>query len=133
MKITITVEVSSPDEAKVIIDRMSRTTNAWTDLQEARDELAAKETVTRSTPEERTDDTKLLHFRGSDEKGVERKNVSPGVSLITKIGSTTKEDLLRRLDGAPATLEYLGVKYTEHLKLLWSRGEVKFDGKEYYL
>lgn len=59
-----------------------------------------------------------------------RPNVSPGKSSITKIGSDTKTSILAGLANngvQPPT------KYTEHLKLLWSRGEVKFDGKEYYL
>lgn len=58
-----------------------------------------------------------------------RKNVSPGVSTITKIGSGTKEELLSGLKAGrqPAA------KYSEHMKLLWSRHEVKFDGEEYYI
>jgi hypothetical protein len=26
-----------------------------------------------------------------------------------------------------------GAKFEEHAKLLWSRGEIRFDGKEWYL
>ena len=60
---------------------------------------------------------------------VERKNISPGTSSITKIGSGTKETIIHALNtGTP-----LGDRYTEHLKLLWARGEIKFDGEEYYL
>lgn len=59
----------------------------------------------------------------------ERPNVPPGKPSITKIGSNTKEELLRILSQGnqpPA-------KFVEHLKLLWDRGEVQFDGKEWYL
>lgn len=58
-----------------------------------------------------------------------RKNVSPGEPSITKIGTNTEGALfgVLRAGGQPEA------KYTEHMKLLWKRGKVKFDGKEYYL
>lgn len=60
---------------------------------------------------------------------VERPNVSPGVSLISKIGGPTKALILEELcEGIQP-----GPKFSEHMKLLWTRGEVKFDGEEYYL
>jgi len=64
-----------------------------------------------------------------DDEPVKRSNVSPGKSSITKIGSATKEDLMTLLQAnkQPA------MKYEEHLKLLWERGEVKFDGEGWYL
>lgn len=58
-----------------------------------------------------------------------RLNVSPGVATISKIGSNTKEELLKMLGQGiqpPA-------KYREHLKLLWERGEVKFDGEGWWV
>ena len=59
----------------------------------------------------------------------ERKNISPGTSSITKIGSGAKETIIHALNtGTP-----LGDRYTEHLKLLWARGEIKFDGEVFYL
>lgn len=58
----------------------------------------------------------------------ERANVSPGVSSITKIGSNTKIDIIACIDR-----KQIPAKYTEHLKLMWARGEVKYDGKEWYL
>ena len=62
-------------------------------------------------------------------KEVVRKNVSPGPAAIGKIGSNTKDvifEFLRDDKQPPA-------KYDDHLKLLWARGEVKYDGKEWYL
>ena len=58
-----------------------------------------------------------------------RENVSPGLPTIGKIGTATKEYIFEALTQGvqPAA------KYVEHLKLLWSRGEVKFDGVNYYL
>lgn len=60
---------------------------------------------------------------------VKRLNVNPGASLITKIGGPTKALILEELaEGIQP-----GPKFSEHMKLLWSRDEVKFDGEEYYL
>ena len=58
-----------------------------------------------------------------------RKNISPGEPTITKIGEKAKEHILNslRADEQPA------IMYHDHLKLLWKRGEIKFDGEEYYL
>lgn len=58
-----------------------------------------------------------------------RKNVSPGSPAITKIGSSTLEIVLGMLQDGNQPPE----KYSEHLKLLWSRGKVKFDGSDFYL
>ncbi len=64
-----------------------------------------------------------------DKVPVARENVSPGEPSITKIGMNTEGALfgLLRAGGQPEA------KYTEHMKLLWKRGKVKFDGKEYYV
>ena len=59
----------------------------------------------------------------------ERKNVNPGAPTIGKIGSGTKEQLLGMLSEGHQPQQ----KWSEHMKLLWSRGEVKFDGSEFYL
>ena len=64
-----------------------------------------------------------------DKIPVARKNVSPGEPSITKIGSGAKETIIHALNtGTP-----LGDRYTEHLKLLWKRGKVKFDGEQFYV
>lgn len=60
---------------------------------------------------------------------IERKNVSPGEPNIVKCGISTMEILLNDL----AKGVQPPVKYEEHMKLLWKRGKVKYDGKEYYL
>ena len=58
-----------------------------------------------------------------------KQNVSPGLSTIGKIGTATKEYIFEALkkDIQPEA------KYAEHMKLLWARGEIKFDGLQYYL
>ncbi len=58
-----------------------------------------------------------------------RKDISPGPSSIGKIGTKTKEALFEGLKDGTQPSD----KWSEHLKLLWQRHEVKFDGKEYYL
>ena len=77
-------------------------------------------------------DSKELLKNTLEQVGVtpsERKNVSPGEPSITKIGSGAKETIIHALStGTP-----LGDRYTEHLKLLWARGEIKFDGEVFYL
>ena len=59
----------------------------------------------------------------------QRKNISPGTSSITKIGEKAKEHILNslRAGAQPA------IMYHDHLKLLWKRGEIKFDGEVFYL
>ena len=59
-----------------------------------------------------------------------RANKTPGASSITKIGSKTKDEIIGVLK---AGRQPNHDKYGEHLKLLWSRGEIKFDGSAYYL
>ena len=75
-------------------------------------------------PKEELQDREMI-----DKVPVARKNISPGTSSITKIGSGAKETIIHALNtGTP-----LGDRYTEHLKLLWARGEIKFDGDEFYV
>ena len=59
----------------------------------------------------------------------ERPNTNPGDPTITKIGATTEAELIRMIEhGAQPPAKYLA-----HMRLLWRRGKVKFDGKEWYL
>jgi ApbE superfamily uncharacterized protein (UPF0280 family) len=67
------------------------------------------------------------------EAAPETKNVSPGAASITKIGANAKGEIMAALKVGPRTLREIGSKYTEHLKLLWARQEVKYDGERYYL
>ena len=59
-----------------------------------------------------------------------RPNVDPGKPSIGKIGAEAKQSILGGLGNngiqPPA-------KYTEHCKLLWSRGEIRFDGESWYV
>ncbi len=60
-----------------------------------------------------------------------RPNISPGEPTISKIGSDTKDALINALKTGVAPDK--PHKWVEHYKLLWKRGEVKFDGESFYL
>ncbi|WP_018609556.1 hypothetical protein [Uliginosibacterium gangwonense] len=66
----------------------------------------------------------------------ERLNTTPEGTATTRIGAETKASILKAL---PATLDVVAKSVKRQplivqdlLKLLWERGEVKFDGTEYY-
>lgn len=78
----------------------------------------------------KTEDEKNAAMRNMlDTVQVARKNTSPGIATITKIGSNTLEQIVGMLKDGNQPPE----KYSEHLKLLWSRGKVKYDGEVFYL
>ena len=77
-------------------------------------------------------DSKELLKNTLEQVGVtpsERKNISPGEPSITKIGVNTEGALfgVLRAGGQPEA------KFAEHMKLLWKRGQVKFDGEQFYV
>jgi hypothetical protein len=70
---------------------------------------------------------------------VRLNKVPPGFAT-TRIGQDTAADILRILDGAPATLEHIakGIKRKPDdaqglLKLLWERKKLSYDGEHYYV
>jgi hypothetical protein len=69
------------------------------------------------------------HSSGSNFDKPERNDIFPGKPTITKIGTETKAALLHNLGFGTQP----AAKFTEHLKLLWSRGEVKWDGEVWYV
>lgn len=75
----------------------------------------------------------IVHVKVAEDGSVrvpDRTNKSPGASAIGKIGTKTKEELIAVLK---AGRQPNHDKFGDHLKLLWQRGEVKFDGKEFFL
>ena len=58
-----------------------------------------------------------------------RKNISPGIPSIGKIGENAKAFILESLGAGAQPPD----KYLEHMKLLWSRHIIKFDGDEFYI
>lgn len=117
MKTMISFQCDTLDEARAVIDAVAalgKTPHACSKQYIAPEEI------------KRADEPSVQYVS----VGVNpRKNVSPGEPSITKIGTNTEGALFGVLHagGQPEA------KYTEHMKLLWKRGKVKFDGKEYYL
>lgn len=62
-----------------------------------------------------------------------RINKSPGAVSTTKIGTKTMEWVIEQLSLEDRVPEHFGTKNLENLKLLWSRGKIKFDGSHYYI
>jgi hypothetical protein len=126
MSITLSFVATSAAHAKEIVDRVHGEVHITDDM--IRDYLVRKgwwKPGVESGPSKGTD-TK----EDAPKQDVARKNINPGDPSISKIGSSTKDVILGDLAAGrqPPT-----PKYDEHMKLLWSRGEVKYDGKEYYL
>lgn len=73
----------------------------------------------------------LLDVKPAAEDIPQRKNISPGEPSITRLvmtGGPVVEifDHLKRGEQPPE-------KYAEQMKLLWKRGEVRFDGEKFYV
>ena len=110
MRTMISFQCDTLDEARTVIDA-----------------VAAIGKTPHTCSKQYVDSKELVSVKPAEQ----RPNVCPGEPSITRIvmtGGPVVEilDDLKRGDQPPE-------KYDEHLKLLWKRGEVKFDGKEYYL
>ena len=110
MRITIQVTCDNDEEAKMAIERLTRKHSTWEEQVEIKKPVS--ETRFTNVP--------------SASSAIVRPNVSPGEPSIGKIGKETARTLLDSLPTQPAA------KWSEHMKLLWKRGEVKYDGKEYW-
>lgn len=140
MKITIQFACDSIEEAHGVMKKLAPPHSTWVDLVNRREEEAASNQLKTATSA-RLDKIMWRETGDTAEKKVDndseatsntthsRPNVSPGESSIGKIGSSTKKTLLNDLGRSVQP----SAKFTEHAKLLWKRGEIKFDGAEYYL
>lgn len=110
-RVSITIWVESEEEAKDVMARLYRKHETWPEL------------IEKDTPPPKSSTAV------PEAKVAARANVSPGEPTITKIGKDTKAALLADIahDGSQPV-----AKWAEHMKLLWKRGEVKFDGEDYY-
>ena len=130
MKIMISFQVDTSDEAQAVIAAVAAIGKE--------PHVCSKQYVDPSTE---FSDRRVMHGRRAGEVEDEapaptpapisnaRANVSPGTPLITKIGSNTSSDIQDlMLKGAP-----IPAKYKEHMKLLWARGHIKYDGTEFYI
>lgn len=120
MRITIQVTCDTPEDAKLAIERLTRTHKTW-------DEMDGVTTTMQTGPRPVTSEARIDKIMGAPP---ERVNVSPGEPSISKIGKDTQYALIDALKTGVAPDK--PQKWVEHYKLLWKRGLVKFDG-EYYL
>lgn len=119
MKFMISFQCDTVEEARAVVDAVAAIGKEPLKTSRVIDDVEKVLAVSEEAP-------KIIEGSG---KSSARPNIDPGASTITKIGgatfSTIMNDLHRGLQPGP--------KYTEHLKLLWKRGEVKFDGSNWYI
>ncbi len=113
-RVSITCWVDAEEEAVEMMRRIFRKHDTWEEMREK--EVAPPKSST-AVPD-------------AVIPASTRANVSPGEPTIGKIGADSKALILSEL--STGTIQP-HAKYVEHCKLLWKRGEVKYDGKEYYL
>jgi len=113
MRITVQVACEDVEDAKRVIAKLAAPDNTWVEQIDKPVSTARLDKIMESKPVPKVD---------------ARPNINPGDPTIGKIGEATKATILGDLDGCQGL-----PKYTEHLKLLWKRGLVKYDGEEYYL
>lgn len=121
-RVTIQVTCDTAEDAQEVLARIARTHKTW------------DEQVDQTGPP-RHGMTEAGTARVNKIMGAppERENVSPGEPSIGKIGKDNVDMLVKAvMDGNTKVLNDTD-KWQEHLKLLWKRGLVKFDGEEYYL
>lgn len=120
MKIAISAYADDAYEASCIIEALKKVTEIRIDSYSGREKLSERldKPPVKPAPEAVVEETPA-----------ERPNVSPGKPLISKIGTATTAEITKILNIG----QQPPAKFKEHLKLLWSRGEVCFDGSEYYL
>ena len=113
----ISYQVDTPEEAKKILDSVDAEFN-FSRVQDTPEKVYAHQIETLKAC--------TSHSSGAQ---FDRPNVDPGVSSITKIGTKTKEEILYAIKHDHTPL----ARFEEHYRLLWSRGEIKYDGEKYYL
>jgi len=124
MRITIQVTCDTPEDAKLAIERLTRTHKTWDEQVDS----GGVTTTMQTGPRPATNEARIDKIMGAPP---ERVNVSPGEPAIGKIGKDTQEALIDALKTGVAPDK--PQKWVEHYKLLWKRSLVKFDGEEYYL
>lgn len=140
MRITIQVTCDSPDDAMEAMSRLTKPINKLarefigsteSDLDRylgkpVKIEISGSEIGAKDSGKKVDNDAETS---GLASHPTTRPNVSPGEPSIGKIGTSTKDQIMEFLSKG----QQMGPKYAEHMKLLWKRGEIKFDGQEYYL
>lgn len=115
-RVTIQVTCDTIQDAQGALARLGRTHKTW-------DEQVDESKTTNTS-------ARVDKIMGSPP---ERENVSPGEPSIGKIGKDNVDMLVKAvMDGDTKVLNDTN-KWQEHLKLLWKRGLVKYDGEEYFV
>ena len=71
-------------------------------------------------------------------QAVPRENMDPGFTACSRIGSDTKEALLKNLptsdpDHLAKKIKRTGEQTRQLLQLLWDRGEIRYDGRDFHV
>lgn len=111
MKITLNIECDSTEEYQGALHRLTQQNTMMEPIE-----------IKEATEEGR------LEVRPSIK---ERANVSPGEPSITKMGADMKKSMMAGV-GSGAFAENYNGKSLKYLQLMWKRGEIKFDGVEFY-
>lgn len=118
-RVTIQVTCDTIQDAQDALARLGRTHKTWEEQVDAKPAAPEVKTVVNASG-------RLDRIMGVSP---ERENVSPGEPSIGKMGKETVDTLV----GLIMNKQQAAPKWAEHMKLLWKRGLVKFDGEEYYL
>lgn len=125
MRITIQITCDDVADAQLVMQKLAMSDTAWPlrlDAAEPKIKGSAEKPGVATT-------SKNNSVSEVPAKEAPRPNKNPGTPSIGKIGGATKGLLFAELEAGRQPTE----KFVEHMKLLWSRGEVKFDGDNYYL
>ena len=120
MKITIQVVCDDAEDAKRVIAKLAMSDNTWVA------QLEQGGSAPKATEKSRSN---AVDSAGATD--APRPNTSPGEPSIGKIGKDNVDLLVKSV--MARGLVHQAEKWAEHMKLLWKRGLVKYDGEEYYL
>lgn len=133
MRITIQVTCDDVDDAQRVIKKLAAPDNTWVDqLSNAGSKNPLfKGDIASCVNKIMGSSATGAEKSGSDDgaTGAPHPNVSPGEPSIGKIGKDNVDMLVKAVMDGKQPAE----KWAEHMKLLWKRSLVKFDGSEYWL
>ena len=111
MKFMISFQCDTVEEARAVVDAVAAIGKEPTKTSRVIDDVE-----------------KVLAVSDDDSKPAARPNINPGESKMKRLSGQAYNFVIVQLG--------LGKQpegYAEHLKLLWTRGEVKFDGSNWYI
>lgn len=125
MKITLNIECNNLDEMLYIQEALvqQRSIPVQTVATERVNDVTTTTEFTQLTDEQKK--TWVAPVK-------ERPNVSPGTPTVSKMGADRKQAIFAGVRAGDFVNGYSGVSLP-YLQLLWSRGEVRFDGQDFYI